>query len=82
MELLVILFLYKLYAHINIFKHIEEKYAQSEIKLTRTIQKQHTKITKIKYDINCLLHCKRNGLIPHFNKIANYKFFKTPVLLK
>ena len=33
MELLVILFLYNFYAHINIFKHIEEKYGQSEIKL-------------------------------------------------
>ena len=52
MELLVILFLYKLYAHINIFKNIEEKYEQLEIKLTRNIQKQHPKITKIKYDIN------------------------------
>ena len=66
MELLVILFLYKLYAHINIFKHIEEKYGQSEIKLARIIQKEHTKITKIRYDINYLLQCKRNGLIPHF----------------
>ena len=66
MELFVILFLYKLYVHINIFKHIEEKYGQSEIKLTRTIQKQHIKITKMKYDINYLLYCKRNGLIPHF----------------
>ena len=36
MELLVILFLYKLYAHINNCKHIEGKYyGQSEIKLTR-----------------------------------------------
>ena len=39
MELLVILFLYKLYDHINIFKHIKEKYVQSEIKITRIIQK-------------------------------------------
>ena len=46
MELLVILLLYKLYAHINIFKQIEEKYEQLEIKLTEIIQKQHTKITK------------------------------------
>ena len=35
MELLVILFLYKLYAHINNCKHIAPKYGQSEIKLTR-----------------------------------------------
>ena len=69
MELLIILFLYKLYPHINIFKYIKEKYGQSEIKLTRIIQKQHTKITKIKYDINYLLHCKRNGLIAHFARL-------------
>ena len=48
MELLVILFLYKLYAHINIFKHIEEKYGQSEIKLTGIIQMQHIKDNKYK----------------------------------
>ena len=66
MELLVILFLYKLYPHINIFKHIGEKYGQSEIKLTRIIKKQHTKITKIKYGTNYLLCCKRNGFVPHF----------------
>ena len=66
MEPLVILFLYKLDPHINIFKHYGEKYGQSEIKLTRIIQKQHTKITKIKYDTNYLLYCKRNGFMPHF----------------
>ena len=68
MQLLVILFLYKLYAHINIFKHIEEKYEQLKIKLTRIIQKQHTEIRKIKYDINYLLYCKRKGLRPQFPK--------------
>ena len=66
MELFVILFLYKLYDNINIFMHIEEKYGQLEIKLTKIIKKQHTKITKIKCDVNYLLYCKRNGLIPHF----------------
>ena len=39
MELLVILFLYKLYDHFNISKYIKEKYVQSEIKITRIIQK-------------------------------------------
>ena len=33
MELLVILFLYKLYAHINIFKHIEELFIVSKFDL-------------------------------------------------
>ena len=39
MELIVISFLYKLYAHVNIFKHNEEKYGKLEIKLKRIIQK-------------------------------------------
>ena len=39
MELLVILFIYKLYAHINTFKQIEEKHGRLEIKLTRVIEK-------------------------------------------
>ena len=51
MELLVVLFLYKLYAHINIFKHIKEKYGQSEIKLARIIQKKHR--------INLSLACQK-----------------------
>ena len=58
--------MYKLYAHIKSFKHIKEKYGQSEIKLTMIIQKQHTKRRKVKYDINYLLYFKRTGLIPHF----------------
>ena len=58
MELLVSSFLHKLYADINIFKHIEENYGKLEIKFTRIIQNQHTKITKIKYDISYLLYCK------------------------
>ena len=66
MDFLVILFFYKLYDHINIFKHIKEKYVQSEIKMSRIIQKQHAKITKIKYGTNYLLYCKRNGFIPLF----------------
>ena len=38
MKLLVILFLLKVYARINILlKHIEEKYGQNEIKLARVI---------------------------------------------
>ena len=49
---------------------IEEKYGQLEIKLTRIIQKQHTNITKIKYDTNYLLYCKRNSLITHFARLT------------
>ena len=50
MKLLVILFLLKIYARINIFSHIEEKYGQKEIKLARVVQKQRSRITKIECD--------------------------------
>ena len=50
MKLLVILFLLNLYAGINIFRHIEEKYGQKDIKLARVIQKQRSCITKIECD--------------------------------
>ena len=69
MKLLVILFLLKLYAHLNIFKHIEEKYGQKEIKLARIIQKQRSRITKIQYNIKYLLLCKQNSLIPLFLRL-------------
>ena len=66
MKLLVILFLLKLYARINISRHIEEKYGQKELKLARVIQKQRSRITKIECDIKYLLFCKRNNLTPLF----------------
>ena len=66
MKLLVILFLLKLYARINVFRHIEEKYGQKEIKLARVIQKQRTRITKIECDMKYLLLSKRNNLTPFF----------------
>ena len=76
MELPVILLLHKLYAHINIFEHIEEKYGQLEIKLSKITQKQHKKTRKIKYDINYFLYFKRNSLtlisIKYFCSFAAY----------
>ena len=69
MKLLVILFLLKLYACINIFRHIEEKYGQKEIKLARVIQKQRTGIAKIECDLKYLLLCKRNNLTPFFQDL-------------
>ena len=38
------------------------------------IQKQHTKIVEINYDINYLLHCKCNGLIPNFSHFTKQNF--------
>ena len=66
MKLFVILFLVRLYARIYIFKLIEEKYGRIGIKVARSIEIYRTKLSKIKCDIDFLLTCKRNNLIPTF----------------
>ena len=63
MNLLIILLLIRLYARINMFKLIEEKYGCNGIKVGRSIQVYRTKSSKIKFDIDFLLTCKRNNLI-------------------
>ena len=66
MKLLIILFLVRLYARINIVKLIGEKYGRIGIKVARSIEIYRTKLSKIKCDIDFLLTCKRNNLIPTF----------------
>ena len=55
MKLLVLLFILKLYTPIINFKLPEEKYGQNTIKLERIIKKQHSKLSKLKGDIDYLL---------------------------
>ena len=64
MKLLILLFLLKLFARINVFKFMPEKYGQSTIKLAKIIKKQHTKLSRLKSDIDYLLQCKRHNLGP------------------
>ena len=66
MKLLVILFILKLYARVNIFKYIEEKYGRDNTKLARTIGKQLVKLAKVYYDIKFMIYCKKNNLTPTF----------------
>ena len=68
MKLLVILFILKLYAQVNIFKHIQEKYGQEIMKIVRKTEKQRVKIAKVKCDIKFILHCKKENLFPTFTK--------------
>ena len=57
---------------------MEEKYGQNTIKLARLIEKQRSKLSKLKCDIDYLLQCKRHNLIPTFARpkiaiqISNY----------
>ena len=67
-KLLVINFLIKLYALKNIFNIILEKYGQPKLKLARCIERNRTKVSKIKHDIKFQITCKRNNLIPTFAK--------------
>ena len=78
MKLLVLLFILKLYAGINIFKLLEEKFGRNTIKLARLTKKHRSKLSKLKCDIDYLLQCKRHDLIPTFARpkiaiqISNY----------
>ena len=62
MKLLVILFILKLYARVNIFKYIKEKYGRDNTNIARTIEKQRVKLAKVNCDIKSLIYCKKNNL--------------------
>ena len=68
MKLLVILFILKLYARVNIFKYIEQMYGRDNTKLARTIEKEHVKLAKLYYDIKFSIYCKKNNLTPTFTR--------------
>ena len=71
MKLLVILFLVRLYARINIFNLSDEKHGRIGIKLARSIGIYRRKLSKIKCDIGFLLTCKKKNLIPTFLHVRN-----------
>ena len=64
----IIHFLLSIYAQKNIFQYITEKYGQETTTLSRAIEKNRTKLKKIKCDLKFLATCKRNKLIPTFAK--------------
>ena len=61
------MFILKLFARTNIFKLTEEKNGHNTITLARMIEKQRSKLSKLKCDINYLLQCKRHNLISTFS---------------
>ena len=67
---LVILFVIKLYARNNIFKHIKKKHEQSVLNVVRKLEDVKTKINKLQEDIKFIKTCKRENLIP---TLANVK---------
>ena len=67
--ILVILFTVKLYAQINIFNVIKKKHGQEMLKITRNLEELTTNHRKIKLDIDFIIKCKREGLIPTFASV-------------
>ena len=69
LKLLVILFIIKLYARINIYKHIGRKYGQDIIKIDRLYEKVESKYVKIKADIDFIRCCEQEAIIPTSGKV-------------
>ena len=58
-KLLVILYAIKLYAQINIYKHIKKKHGQDVIRNVHLYEKLKTKYMKINADIKYMKACKK-----------------------
>ena len=52
MKLVVILFIMKLIAQINIFKYVRQKHGQSAVKIVRTLEQVKRCYAKVNEDIN------------------------------
>ena len=68
-KLLVILFIIKLYARKNIFKHIKKKHGPDLIKVVRDFEQKKTKFEKMDADIAFIKLCHKEQLIPQFAKV-------------
>ena len=66
---MLFIFTIKLYARINIFNVIKKKHGQEMLKITRNLEELITKHRKIRLDIDFIIKCKREGLIPTFASV-------------
>ena len=69
LKLLVILFVIKLYARINIFRLIRGKHRQEVLKHIRSLEENKSRMMKIEADISFIKACKAEQLIPTFAKV-------------
>ena len=68
-NLLILLFINKLYARINVFKFIKKKYGQDVITAVRNDEKVKTKCMKAAQEIKFTKSCKKEHLVPTFAKV-------------
>ena len=68
-KFLVTLFIIKLYARDNVFKHIKKKHEHNLIKAVRDFEQKKAKFEKLVADIAFIKLCKKEQLIPSFAKV-------------
>ena len=68
-QLLVLLFIIKLYARSNIFKYVKKKHGQDTLIVTRTLEDLKTRLMKTEADIHFIKTCKRENIIPTCAKV-------------
>ena len=71
----MILFIIKLHARNNIFKHIKKKHGHDFIKVVKDFEQKKTKFEKLLADIAFIKLCKKEQLIPRFAKVNVSKPF-------
>ena len=67
-QLLVLSFIFKLLSRKKLFNNIREKHGNETARQCRQLEKSSTKQSKVKLDIDFLLTCKKENLIPAFAK--------------
>ena len=65
----MLLFIIKLYACSNIFKHVKKKHGQDTLIVTRTLEDLKTRFKKMKADIHFGKTCKGENIISTFTKV-------------
>ena len=68
-KLLVLLFIIKLYARINVFKFFKKEHGQDVITAVRNYEKVKSKYMKVDQDIKFIKSCKKEHLVPTFAKV-------------
>ena len=68
-NLLILVFINKLYARITVFKFIKKKYGQDVITAVRNDEKVKTKCMKAAQEIKLIKSCKKEHLVPTFAKV-------------
>ena len=67
-NLLVLGFLYKIFSRKPLFAYIREKHGIETLRLCRGLEKDIIRYEKVRHDLQFLLACKKEGLVPVFVK--------------